>query len=141
MSHLGTMQKVYEAFGRGDVPAILDVVAEDAAWEHWDDNTAQTAGVPWYDARTGPAGAAEFFDSLSMMEIHDFQVQNLMEGGNQITATIKLEFTVKATGERVKDEEIHLWSFDDAGKISGMRHYADTAKHIKAAKGSLAGVG
>ena len=57
------------------------------------------------------------------MEIHDFQVLNLMEGGNQIAATIKIDFTVKETGERVRDEEIHLWTFDDAGKISGMRHY------------------
>ena len=141
MSNLGTMQKVYESFGSGDIPAILALIAEDAAWEHWDDNTAQAAGVPWYEARTGPQGAAEFFESLSVMEIHDFQVQNLMEGANQVVATIKIEFTVKSTGERVKDEEIHLWTFDDSGKISGMRHYTDTAKHIKAAKGSPAGVG
>jgi hypothetical protein len=53
-------------------------------------------------------GAAAFFDSLSVMEIH---------------------------------EEIHLWTFDDSGKVAGLRHYTDTAKHIKAAKGSLAGVG
>ena len=64
-----------------------------------------------------------------------------MEGGNQIAATIKIDFTVKETGERVRDEEIHLWTFDEAGKITGMRHYTDTAKHIKAAKGSLAEVG
>jgi ketosteroid isomerase-like protein len=141
MSNLDTIQSVYQAFGQGDIPAILERVSDDVAWEHWDDNTAQRAGVPWYEARDGRDGAAAFFASLDLMEIHDFQVLNLMEGGNQIAATIKIDFTVKETGERVRDEEIHLWTFDEAGKITGMRHYTDTAKHIKAAKGSLAGVG
>ena len=75
------------------------------------------------------------------MEIHDFRVQNILEGGNQVVATINIDFTVKETGERVRDEEIHLWTFDGEGKISGLRHYTDTAKHIKATKGSLAEVG
>jgi ketosteroid isomerase-like protein len=141
MSNIDQLQSVYRSFGSGDIPAILEAISEDVAWEHWNDNSAQQAGVPWYEARDGREGAAAFFASLGVMEIHDFQVVNLMEGGNQIAATIKIDFTVKETGERVRDEEIHLWTFDDAGKISGMRHYTDTAKHIKAAKGSLAEVG
>jgi uncharacterized protein len=141
MSNLETMQSLYEAFGKGDIPAILDRMAGDVAWEHWSDNSAQKVGVPWFEARDGRDGVAAFFGSLGVMEIHDFQVLNMMEGGNQVAATIKMDFTVKETGERVRDEEIHLWTFDDEGKIKGMRHYTDTAKHIKAAKGSLAGVG
>jgi uncharacterized protein len=137
MSNIDTLRSAYAAFGSGDIPAILDLVSDEVAWEEWSDNSAQKAGVPWFEARSGRDGAAAFFESLSAMEINDFQVLNLMEGGSQIAATIKMDFTVKETGERVSDEEIHLWTFDDAGKISGMRHYADTAKHIKAAKGSL----
>jgi ketosteroid isomerase-like protein len=141
MSNVERLQSLYEAFGRGDIPAVLDLVSDDVAWEQWDDNSAQRAAVPWYEPRKGREGAAAFFESLGVMEIHDFQVINLMEGGNQIAATIGIDFTVKETGERVRDEEIHLWTFDEDGKISAMRHYADTAKHIKAAKGSLAEVG
>jgi ketosteroid isomerase-like protein len=127
MSNIERLQSLYQSFGSGDIPAILEAMSEDVAWEHWDDNTAQRAGVPWYEARNGREGVAKFFDSLGGMEIHDFQVLNLMEGGNQVAVTVKQDFTVKATGERVRDEEIHLWTFDDAGKISGMRHYTDTA--------------
>ena len=135
MSNIDQLQSVYRSFGSGDIPAILEAISDDVAWEHWSDNTAQNAGVPWYEARDGREGAAAFFDSLGVMEIHDFQVVNLMEGGNQIAATIKIDFTVKETGERAQDEEIHLWTFDDAGKISRMRHYVDTAKHIQAFRG------
>jgi hypothetical protein len=31
MSNLATVQGIYEAFGRGDIPAILDAVADDEA--------------------------------------------------------------------------------------------------------------
>ena len=143
MSNLSTIETVYEAFGRGDIPAILDQMADDVTWEQWEtDNTAQEAGVPWVLPRKGRAGVMDFFQDVAAgLEFHSFEPRNLLEGGNQVVATIALDATAKVTGERFQDEEIHLWTFDDAGKISAMRHYTDTAKHIKAAKGSLAEVG
>jgi len=36
------------------------------------------------------------------------------------------------SGGHYRDEEIHLWTFNDAGKITRLRHYTDTAKHIAA---------
>jgi ketosteroid isomerase-like protein len=33
----------------------------------------------------------------------------------------------------VRDEEIHLWTFNDAGQVVRLRHYTDTAKHMAAA--------
>ena len=38
-------------------------------------------------------------------------------------------------GGRFADEELHLWTFDDAGRVTRYRHYVDTAKHIAAASG------
>src|SRR3954451_5457164 len=48
-----TVGAIYEAFGRGDVPAILERLAEDVAWDPWPDNFAQRAGVPHLVARHG----------------------------------------------------------------------------------------
>ncbi len=59
----------------------------------------------------------------------------MMEGPNQVA----VEFVIEATlpnGGHYRDEEIHLWTFDDAGKVTRLRHYTDTAKHIAAAKGA-----
>ncbi len=61
MSNLATAQMIYEAFGRGDVPAILDVCSDDVAWENWEDNRAQKSGIPIMQARSGKPGVAEFF--------------------------------------------------------------------------------
>ena len=47
MSNVATVQKIYEAFGKGDVPAILAVLADDVEWESWEDNSSVKAGVPW----------------------------------------------------------------------------------------------
>ena len=69
------------------------------------------------------------------LEIVDLQVLNMMEGGNQVAVTFVLEANLPAWGGgHYRDEEIHLWTFDDDGKVVGLRHYTDTAKHIAAAK-------
>ena len=47
MSNLSTVQGIYESFGKGDVPAILAVLADDVEWEAWADNSAVKAGLPW----------------------------------------------------------------------------------------------
>jgi uncharacterized protein len=38
-------------------------------------------------------------------------------------------------GGGVRDEELHLWTFNAHGKVQRFRHYFDTAKHIAAAQG------
>lgn len=130
--NLETVQAIYAAFGRGDIPAILSHVADDATWEAWADNSAQKAGVPWLKPRKGPAGVAEFFQVVGTMQFHDFQVLSIMDGGNRIAAELFIDVTL-ANGNRFQDEEMHLWSFNEAGKITNLRHYADTHKHMKAA--------
>jgi uncharacterized protein len=142
VSNVATVQQIYEAFGRGDIPAILERFGDDVEFDDWNvDHVGQGAGVPWLVRRAGQAGAVEFFETVgATLEFHRFESVNILEGGDQVAATIRFDATAKATGERFEDEEIHLWTFDDAGKVSGMRHYVDTAKHIKAAKGSLAEV-
>jgi uncharacterized protein len=131
MGNLATVKAIYEAFGTGDVPAIIDQMADDVEWEHWEDNHAQTAGVPSLQARDGKAGVSEFFAVAATMGITDFQVLNFMEGGDQVAATVVIETDLPGGGH-YRDEELHLWSFDPSGKVKGLRHYVDTAKHIAA---------
>jgi uncharacterized protein len=63
-----TITDLYAAFGRGDIPAILDVLAEDVRWEHWDDNTAQREGVSHLQPRTGRKGTAQFFAEIDYVD-------------------------------------------------------------------------
>jgi ketosteroid isomerase-like protein len=130
--NMATVQRIYEAFGRGDVPAILDEVAEDVAWEQWADNHAQRAGVPWMAERRGHDGAKEFFGLVGTFDIAEFQVLSLMAGGDQVVVEVSIDAT-PPDGARYRDEELHLWTFDDDGKVKRLRHYTDTAKQMAAA--------
>jgi ketosteroid isomerase-like protein len=134
MTPLETVQTIYAAFGRGDVPAIIELMSDGVEWESWADNSAQRAGVPWMTARQGKAGVAAFFQLVGQFTIHEFQVLSIMANDRQVAA----EFVIDATppgGRRYRDEEMHLWTFGADGTVTRLRHYTDTAKHIAAARG------
>ena len=130
--NLATVQGIYEAFGRGDVPGLLEPLADDVVFEDWGDNSGQKAGVPWLAERHGRDGAGEFFAIAGGWEIHDFQVLSMMAGGDQVVVEVLMDATPTG-GSRFRDEELHLWTFGDDGKVTRLRHYVDTAKHIAAA--------
>lgn len=133
-NNLQTINRIYEAFGKGDIPSIIESLSENVQWEQWADNSAQKQNVPWLQARQGKEGAIEFFKSLSNLEILDFQVLSIMSNDQQVAVEFIIEANVPATGGHYRDEEMHLWTFDAQGKVSRLRHYTDTAKHIAAAK-------
>ena len=140
MSNLATVQAIYQAFGSGDINTILGHMAHDVQWEAWADNTAQQAGVPWLQAKHGKQGVLEFFQTLGQMTVlKDFQVLSLMEGGAQVAVEFVIEYDVPSTGGHVRDEEIHLWTFNPSGEVIRLRHYTDTAKHMAAARVRQAG--
>lgn len=131
---LETVKGIYDAFGRGDIPAILATLADDVAWEAWDDNSAASAGVPWMQPRHGRDGAAQFFGLVgSHLQVRDFRVLSIMAGDHQVAAEFVIEADIPSTGGHYRDEEVHLWTFNAEGKVTRLRHYTDTAKHIRAA--------
>jgi uncharacterized protein len=56
-----------------------------------------------------------------------------LDRGDQIAAEFEIECDVPPTGGHSRDEEMHLWMFDSAGKVIRLRHHTDTAKHMRAA--------
>lgn len=132
--HTTTITDLYAAFGRGDVPAILDALADDVRWEQWDDNRAQREGVSHLQPRTGRDGVAEFFGVIGKYVFHTFEIRGLAAGDDLVVADILIDVTLPSGG-RLRDEELHVWRFDADGRICGMRHYVDTAKHIAAERG------
>jgi ketosteroid isomerase-like protein len=133
-ANLATVREIYAAFGRGDVPAILDLIADGCQWEAWADNSAQRAGVPYLQPRIGPTGVGEFFAAVAELEIHNFEVLDCIAGHDQVAAEIVIEASTPAGG-RFRDEEIHLWTLGADGSVVRLRHYVDTAKHIAAGAG------
>jgi hypothetical protein len=132
--NLDTVQSIYQAFGRGDVPSILAALSPDVQWEAWENHSAQRAGHPLFAARQGREGAGEFFALVGQhLTIHEFTVLDVFGSGSQVAAEFVVDYTYLPTGQRVRDEELHLWTFGEDGQVRRFRHYIDTAKHMRAA--------
>ena len=130
---LETVQRIYAAFAKGDIPTIIDALDEDVKWEAWENNHAQSADVPWLRGGSGKAAAISFFGIAGGFEFQDFRVLGMMAGDGQVAAEVLIDAIVPG-GKRLRDEEVHLWNFNAAGKVTRFRHYVDTAKHIAAAR-------
>jgi uncharacterized protein len=132
MSNLATVQAVYEDFNKGNIPGILDRLADNVEWEKWKDNYAQKADIPYLRFQTGRQGVTDFFAAVADLGITNIEILSMMEGNNQVAVEVYLE------SAKFNDEEIHLFTFDDEGKITRFRHYLDTAKQIAANEKSQA---
>lgn len=120
---------MYEAFVRGDVPAILAALAPDVRWDHWPANAGQQAGVPWLQARTGPNEVLGFFQLMGTYQFKEFTVTSIVAGDDRVVGQVICEFTLP-NGATVRDEEMHLFVFNAAGQVQAFRHYCDTAKAV-----------
>lgn len=133
MSNTDTIGAIYSAFGTGDFESILSHLADEIDWESWADNRGQQAGLPWLQLRRGKDEVLEFFNFTTTMGLNRFDVISMMEGTDQVAAEVVIGC------KYFTDEEVHLWNFNDEGKVTRMRHYVDTAKHIAGYEGSLSG--
>jgi uncharacterized protein len=82
-------------------------------------------------SRHGRAGVAEFFDYVATMQIQEFQVLDMLASDRQVVVEVQISIAMPDGGS-VTDEELHLYSLNDEGRINLMRHYVTTAKQIKA---------
>lgn len=131
MSNVQTVQAIYEAFGKGDIPAIIERLHPDVEWEH----DMVPHGIPWVEPRRGRAAVVQFFESLAALEFHVFEPVALLEGaGGLVAGIIRLEATYRPTGKTVKDLEAHLFTFDEAGRVTRFRHFIDTHQHLLATR-------
>jgi ketosteroid isomerase-like protein len=130
-ANLAVVGGIYEAFGRGDIDFILRQIADDCTWESWLDNHGQNAGLPPMQPRQGRDGVAEFFAYVATMEIQDFQVLDMLASDRQVVVEVQISIAMPDGGS-LTDEELHLYSLNDEGRVTRMRHYVDTAKQIKA---------
>jgi ketosteroid isomerase-like protein len=122
MGNLESVQAVYEAFGRGDVPAILEVLADDVEW----DQDAPGYGIPIYEPGVGKEHVKRFFNAVQEgLEFRRFEPTNFLSGGNQVAVPINIEAKVKSSGNVLEALEIHLWTFGDDGKVSRFFHCID----------------
>jgi uncharacterized protein len=123
--NIETARQMYQALGRGDLPAILDRVTGDVDWS----TDAAIASAPWYGPRHGKDGVASFFQAIgttqSITELTPLAYASNDQG--DVMVFIRYAFTVIATGKHVAMNMHHYWKFRD-GKACYVRSSEDTAQ-------------
>jgi ketosteroid isomerase-like protein len=131
-SHIDTVQALYGAFGRGDIPAILAGLSDNVEWEH----DSADHDVPWLKPRRGRAAVGGFFKDLADLAIERFEPRSFLSSADQVAVTTAVDIVVKATGRRIRDLAIHLWTFAPDGKVARFRHFVDTHQYVLANRGA-----
>ena len=111
--NLATIQRIYEAFGKGDVDTILAAVADDVDWAV----DAEPVG-PWYGQRNGKDGVASFFAAIAgATDVLDFAVEGMGASDNEVFAFLRFGVRMKSTGREASFHLHHYFRFGRDGKI------------------------
>ncbi len=116
-------QSAYEAFGRGDMAALAEVMADDIEWV--------TPGEPDDDPNAGTFKGKEavlgWFGGLaSTLDFTTFEPREFIAQNDKVVSLVYAEATVRDTGRAVVNHEAHVWTFRD-GKLARFQNYQDTA--------------
>jgi uncharacterized protein len=116
-------QSVYEAFGRGDMAALAEVMADDIEWVNpGDPDDNPNAGMfKGKEAVLGWFGGLASTRDYTTFEPREFIAQN-----DKVVSLVYAEATVPDTGRAFVNHEAHVWTFRD-GKLARFEIYLDTA--------------
>jgi ketosteroid isomerase-like protein len=116
---------VYEAFGRGDVPAVLGAMADDIEWH-------EAEGMPYGGIYHGGEAVAQNVFGPITQDISDFAVkpEEFIASGDAVAAVVRYTGTGQATGKRLDLPAVHVFNVRD-GKIAQFRQFIDTAKFLE----------
>ena len=126
-TNLDVVRETYEAVGRGDIPALLDLLTDDVEW------TLQgPTEIPFAGTRRGREGSAEFFSLVGEnLEFQQFEPRKFVVQGDTVAVLGYERSLIKPTGRTLEQEWAHLYTLRD-GKIAEFRAFEDTAALVVA---------
>jgi hypothetical protein len=115
------VREMYTAFGRGDVPGVLDTLAEDIEWR-----IAGPAELPYAGLHRGRDGVAQFLEAFGRSsEFEAFEPREYFSRGDQVVVLGYERQRVKATGLVVETDWAMAFTLR-AGRIARFHNYVDT---------------
>jgi uncharacterized protein len=129
------VQEAYAAFGRGDVPGILERVADDVEWESV---IGSASYVPMAGVWRGRSEVGRFFKTVAAnMKFETFEPREFVAQENKVVVLGHYEGTSVPTGRRFASDWVMVFTLRD-GRITGFREFADSAAVNAAFAGTAA---
>jgi ketosteroid isomerase-like protein len=123
-TNVKTIQTIYAAFGRGDVPGVLEHVADDVEFSF---NVAKPV-LPWHATFKGKGELPKFFAAIGAgTTVRAFRPETFVATGSHVVVDVHFDHVLKKNGRNVIERQVHWWTFDARGKVSRLVHYTDTA--------------
>ena len=121
VNSVDVVRGVYEAFGRGDVAAVLGAMADDVEWH-------EAEGMPYGGVYRGGQAVAENVFGPIVRDVSNFAVspEELIGSGDTVAVVVRYTGTGQATGKQLDLPVVHVWDVRD-GKIACFRQFIDTA--------------
>jgi len=127
-TNVRTIQTIYEAFGRGDVPSIVERCSGDVEVSF----EGGSATVPWHGPWRGHGGLGQFFSTLAeTVEFQAFEPRHFTSSASAVAVLVHLRYKVRTTGKIVDELQVHWWSLR-ASKVVALHHHEDTAQVLAA---------
>lgn len=124
------IRNLYEAFGRGDIPAVLGAMDENMRWE-------EAEGFPYGGTYQGPEAVLNGVFMKLGTEWEGFQAvpDELIDGGDTIVALGHYSGTYNETGKSMRAPFAHVWKMRN-GKAYVFQQYTDTVLVRRALEGA-----
>jgi ketosteroid isomerase-like protein len=123
-----TIQTLYAAFARGDVPGVLGTLAADVRW-------TEAEGFPYGGTYSGPQAVLEGVFMKLATEWEGFAVvpKEFVAQGETVVSIGQYSGKYKATGKSMSVPYVHVWKLKN-GKAQTFQQHCDTAVVQRALK-------
>lgn len=121
-NNLRVAQGIYSAFGNGDIPAILTLLADDIEWEH-----PGPSEIPWAGSFHGHDGVVSFFTAITEnADFLGFEPQTFVADGDRVLVLGSERLKNKANDREWETAWCHDYTLKD-GKVTKFQELTNTA--------------
>ena len=119
-AHIDIVRAHYAASAQGNIDEMMAHVSPQVRW-------AEMAGFPCAGEWIGPQAVVDnVFAVLGRDWMgYRFELESLIDAGDQVVAVGTYFGTYRATGEEMRARVAHVWKLQD-GQIVGFEQYTDT---------------
>jgi ketosteroid isomerase-like protein len=129
-ANVDVVRRIYDAAARRDDLIPFEVYAEDIIWDISNSRRALLAMKPVYH---GHDGVRQYWrENISVFGGVDFEVEELIDAGDQVLAVIREREVGRASGVPVETTHLALYTLT-GGKVIQMQVFDDRQQALKAA--------
>jgi len=116
------VQQIYAAIGRGDIPEVIGMMADDV-----EIHLPGPSEIPFAGTFTGHEGVGQFFQAIGAnADILQFEPREFIAQGDHVVVLGHERLTGKSTGRSWDTDWAMVWMIRD-GKVTSLREFHETS--------------